>query len=431
MIHKRRLAAGAAALLLLTGCYADFKMKSDDLTLGYAPAYADPVSAEPDFRAAQTDFAVGLLREVVRSSPYTSAVVASYPVAQALGVLANGAQGQNRSEFEKVLGGIPLESQNACFAGLRFTDLWWPKTKFNSNSAVWFRGDRNLPVQKNFVQTAVDCYGTKLYAGAFDAETVEDMNHWISSRSSAEENLVTELPPEAGIAVLCEMVYQGKWLLGYTDDRTEPGKFVQADGSVRETTHFRSDESVFLQSGYATGFTKPYRSTGGRNLEFCALLPNPGVGLWEYLSSLCASNFPQPVENAVAHTVMPEFEVTNSGKLNGALRAMGLYSAFEPGADFSGAVTGEGMYIGEFWQYASMKVTRDGAKDSIFNGEPQEEYAPAVTEPIQTDENGLPVLTPQAAIEEHDVMLNRPFLFFLRDAETGVPLLAGVVQSVS
>ena len=69
------------------------------------PSYMKPESA------SQTDFAVSFLKSVNSVSPKNENVVVSpYSAALVLSMLAEGAQGQTRVEFDNALGGINLYS---------------------------------------------------------------------------------------------------------------------------------------------------------------------------------------------------------------------------------------------------------------------------------------------------------------------------------
>lgn len=106
---------------------------------------------------------------------------------------------------------------------------------------------------------------------------------------------------------------------------------------------------------------------------------------------------------------MPKFEFRTQTGLNVPLLTLGMTTPFDPSAaDFSGMTTQESLFISEVIHEAFIKVDEEGTE------------AAAATAVVME-------LTAAPAIEPVELTLDRPFLFAIRDRDTGTILFLGRV----
>jgi serpin B len=111
---------------------------------------------------------------------------------------------------------------------------------------------------------------------------------------------------------------------------------------------------------------------------------------------------------------MPRFSTETRAKLNEVLKALGMPLAFEPGsADFSGINPRDPIYISFVIHQANIDVDEKGTE------------AAAATA-VGGDVGGGP-----SPAKEITLRLDRPFLFFVRDVETGAVLFMGRIVDPS
>jgi serpin B len=116
-----------------------------------------------------------------------------------------------------------------------------------------------------------------------------------------------------------------------------------------------------------------------------------------------------PVE---VELTMPKFEFRTQTGLNAALRELGMTSAFEmDAADFSGMTTAERLFISDVIHEAYIAVDEEGTE------------AAAATAVVMR--------ATAAPLETVQLTIDRPFLFALRDLETGALLFLGRVMDPS
>ena len=108
---------------------------------------------------------------------------------------------------------------------------------------------------------------------------------------------------------------------------------------------------------------------------------------------------------------MPKFEIESNFSLVEALAEMGMPLAFSMDADFSGMDGTRELYIGEVLHKAFVSVDEAGTE------------AAAATA-VEMQLKGAPM-------DPVTVTANRPFIFFIRDIETGAILFVGRVVNPS
>jgi len=111
---------------------------------------------------------------------------------------------------------------------------------------------------------------------------------------------------------------------------------------------------------------------------------------------------------------MPRFEMTSDFSLAQVLTAMGMPAAFSDSADFSGMTGGRDLFIGDVIHKAFVSVDEEGTE------------AAAATAVIMEAMAAMP--EPERPIE---VTVDHPFIFLIRDIQTGTILFLGRVVDPS
>jgi serpin B len=106
---------------------------------------------------------------------------------------------------------------------------------------------------------------------------------------------------------------------------------------------------------------------------------------------------------------MPQFEFDSEFSLKDTLAEMGMPVAFSTGADFSGMTGGRDLYISEVLHKAFVSVDEAGTEAAAATAVPMELTA-----------------VPDTPVE---VTIDRPFIFLIRDIETGAILFVGRVMN--
>jgi serpin B len=287
--------------------------------------------------------------------------------------------------------------------------------RLNIVNAIWGQdGYKFLP---EFLNVMAENYGAGLRLMDF-REAPEGariaINNWVSDQT---EKRIKDLIPQGEIDALTRLVltnaiyFNAAWETQFQKRLTADGTFNLLDGSKVTVPMMKQTESL----GYAEG--KGYQAVelpyDGHQLSMVILLP--AAGQFEaFDASLSGEQVASIIKTLAPKQValtMPRFKVEASFKLKEVLRGLGMRDAFSPGdADFSGMDGSRQLYIGAVIHKAFVAVDETGTE------------AAAATGVIM----GLTALRIAA-----EVTVDRPFVFLIRDIETGTILFVGRVLNPS
>lgn len=156
------------------------------------------------------------------------------------------------------------------------------------------------------------------------------------------------------------------------------------------------------------GFVKSYKDAG---YSYVALLPKQegSEQMLRFLSDLDFSEIYQNRKNTKVLVYMPEFRHDFSEDLTGYLEGLGMEKIFTPGADFS-PMTDEWIQANGIIHKAHIEVDRKGTRAYV---------ASAVGQYPGFFNINIPV-----------VKLNRPFIYAIMHNESGLPVFAGITNSI-
>ncbi len=378
--------------------------------------------SDKDFVDSQTAFALDLFKATYSENKGKNDLVSPYSVSQALGMTANGAEGQTLEEMEKVLGsGMPIETLNRYFRGQRERTINtsdWAKWSFSTANSIWARDDRNrIQVLPTFIQNCVDYYDSEFYIAPFDDTTIEDVNNWVNSKTNGMiPEILKRIDPNDDMYLVNAVAFEAQWSESYEKNMISNGRFTAADGTIQEAEMLSSSE-IYISDENTVGFAKDYI---GRKYSFAALLPDEDTPIDKYIEELTPVKLNALLKSygssfEMASVKLPKFSYEYSNKLNNELSAMGMPTAFSDYADFSGmsAIAYKNpLKIGYVIHKTFIDLDENGTK------------AAAATL-VAMQEKSMPVKP------EKEIVLDRPFVYCIFDTETDIPLFMGVLNSLS
>ena len=402
----RKFFALAVAAALLAGCAA-----TDESVLQAMPlSNVKTVAPTPDQAKAVAGFGERLFTEVRKGE--TNPVISPLSVFYALGMADDGASGSTAAAFEKTLG-LTAEQARAV-AGYLLADLAQPGkgTTLNAANSAWL--DDQLSVKQDWVDRLkayyqADAVRTDLQAGS----AKDQVNQWISKKTNGliPQMLAEPLDP-ASVALLINALYlKADWADQFSTDDTSERVFQPASGGDVRVPFVENEyaQASLIDTDSAKGVVLPYAD--GR-LAFVAAMPTEGQQLalnGDTIASLLAAV--RDCDNLVLS--MPKFDTQYGANLVPALTAIGLGTAFDPGAaDFSG-ISDVSLYITQVLHKVSMSV-----------GEKGTEAAAATVVVMAPTSAQIPQSTTYLTFD-------RPYVYAVVDLTTGVPLFLGAMDDPS
>ncbi len=294
--------------------------------------------------------------------------------------------------------------------------------KLNLVNAVW--GQHGCTFDEEFLEVLAESYGAGVRPLDFiqaPEESRTTINDWVSDQT---EGKIKDLIPENAIDNLTRMVltnaiyFNARWSFVFFPGDTRNLPFHLIDGSTVDVPmmsqtesfgYFQGDEYQAVELGYGRG-----------EMSMVILLPDQGRfnDFEDALDADLVSQTTQNLEQTEITLTMPRFEFESSFRLVNDLETMGMVDAFDPGkADFSG----QGMrgcpgsdlrlYISGVFHKSFVLVDEEGTEAAA---------ATAVVERIVSER-----------VPQYEVSVDRPFIFLIRDVETGAILFVGRVLDPS
>lgn len=418
-IKQKRSAALLMSFLLLmtftlgtTACsLRSSRVQAADLMKGVTSRNVSGKDTDNTFVAAMSEFYLDLFQKSMDDNK--NSLVSPLSVMLALTMTANGAARETLTQMEAVLGrGISLDELNRYLLTYANNLPADQKYRINIANSIWFRDDENrLHVEEEFLQQNADYFKAQAYKSPFDDQTLKDINNWVDEKTEGMiDKILDEIREDAVMYLINAIVFEAEWENIYRTHQIEPGQFRGEDGKTYDVEFMNSEESIYLESEFATGFIKPY---AGNQYSFVALLPHQGMSVRDLVTSLSGERFLHLLQSASLEDVqatLPKFTYEYEVVMNDALKAMGLPDAFSPlAADFSklGQSSRGNIFIGEVLHKTFIVVDEKGTK------------AGAVTKVEMRDESYR---------ETKIVRLDRPFVYAIMDNATNLPIFIGTVM---
>ncbi|MDY0236554.1 MAG: serpin family protein [Gudongella sp.] len=360
-----------------------------------------------------TDFSLKLFKENFEDK---NILISPISIVSALGMVANGANDNTFSEMEEVLNS-DIQGLNDY---LKAYTTYLPsseKYKVSLANSIWFKDDKGLNVNRDFLQINKDYYDASVYKAAFDKSTKDDINAWVKDKTNGMiETLLEEAPPKDAVMYLINALsFDAEWENIYENIQINDGEFTLENGEKQAVEFMSSSEFSYLENETVTGFMKPYKDN---KYAFVALLPKGNILMVDLLKSIEAKDLISLVENKKdeeVHAKIPKFSMEFDTLLNDTLQSLGILDAFdEENADFTslGKSVDGNIYISRVIHKTKIDLDERGTK------------AGAVT--------AVEMVTESAIMEESKkVILDRPFFFMIVDTEQNLPLFMGSLMSVN
>ncbi len=420
----RCLLLGIAFLGVVAGCMpSPVKVAEAQLLKSDKPRVTSPDVTPEELQElvnGNTAFAFDLY-QALRERSDGNLFFSPYSISVALAMTYAGARGETEQEMARVLHfTLPQRRLHPAFNSLDLALTGQAQAKQEEGkgfrlhiaNALW--GQRGYKFLREFLDTLAQNYGAGLMLLDFsqDPETARKIiNEWVSDRT---EGRIQELLPPGAIDTLTRLVltnaiyFKAAWAEPFDKDLTADGTFYLLDG--REVTVPMMRQTAKL--GYAEGegyqaVEIPYE---GGKMAMVILLPAEGQfeAFEKTLNAERVQDILQKIEYSQVALTLPRFRVEYNFQLAGILKALGVRTAFTPNeADFSGIDGTRYLYIDDIFHKTFVSVNEEGTEAAAATG-----VVIRVTA----------VLQPRV-----QVTVDRPFIFFIRDLQTGTVLFVGRV----
>ncbi len=403
-----------AACLLLQS-FSSCNKSRDDKPLG--PAKDLILTATEKQKATRDNlFTFSLLQRATRTMPDgQNTLISPLSVSIALGMTANGANGETQAAFKQVLGfgNLNYEEVNSYYKKLlEELPALDPKTTLDIANSIWYR--QGFSVLPGFLNVNRDYFSATVEELDFSSpDATERINGWVDQKTHGKiDKIIEEIPGDMVMYLINAIYFKGDWEQKFDKSKTRKVAFHRPSGTPLQTD-FMNVEHRFrvLRNNEVSGVELPY---GNDKYSMVMLLPAAGATVADLIELLNQDGVWNTWESQFSPVLtnlwVPKFKFSYENKLNDELIDLGLGIAFSGTADFTGINPDGRLQISEVKHKSFIEVHEEGTE------------AAAVTS-VGIELTSMPQI--------HQLTLDRPFLFLIREKGNGLILFAGQLNDPS
>ncbi len=367
---------------------------------------------------ANNAFAFNVFKSMYNAESGKNLFISPLSISIALGMTLNGARGETYNEMQTTLAlqGLTNEEINTNYR--RLLDLLPaldPAVDIGVANSIWTR--LGYPVMPAFLEINKTSFDAVVREIDFDDEGAADIiNAWVNEKTRGRIDAIVDKPiPAYVVMYLINAVYfKAAWQITFDKELTKPAMFNTFGGPQRSIDMMsRSDSMLYFESSTYQAVDLPY---GNGAYTMTILLPKEyGQAAFDsMIDGLTQESWTAITSSFTDQKVvlsMPKFTLRYEKDLNDILKAMGMPTAFTAAADFSGINPDDQLFISKVRHKSFVEVNEQGTE------------AAAVT----SVEIGRTSVDPDI----YFVTLNRPFLYSIRERETGTIIFTGALMNPS
>lgn len=400
----------ACALMLSASCSSD----NDDPTPEPLP---DPIkidlnAGESRAMTASNEFGIDLFKSLSASAAGENVVMSPLSASMCLSLAANGASDQTMAE---ILTAMHYEGNNAdALANLNSVNsmlmdvlpMTDPTSTVKLANSVWLADSYPvLPAYAEAVGSSYQATAQNIDFGTMAG--IEKINEWVNrSTDGVIKQIFTSPQPLVDMTLLNATYFKGTWEEPFKKHKTSKQTFTSIDGTTAQVDMMTQGGQYAVS--LASDFTMLRKAFGNNAYSMYFILPKEGKTADEVAASLSGASIQAAIDNMKllkADIYVPRTEVRNNFDLMESMKSLGINNLFK--ANSLPLISTQPFQAIGISQMTYFSMDEDGAT------------AAAVTL-IPTD--GSPLL------DYIEFRLDRPFLFFIREASTGAILFLGKIN---
>ncbi len=341
-----------------------------------------------------------------------------YSISTALSMTYEGARGETADEMETVFGFLEDSSDRLPSVARIYNTLNDADRDYalHTVNALWVQ--QGYPVVEDYIDAIEGYYGGDVNALDFVAEPEESrvtINHWVEERTN---DRIKDLFPSGSIdadvrLVLTNAIYfKGDWLIEFDEEATGEEEFhVSPTETVTlDMMRLRGEAFNYAETGELQLLELPYT---GEDVSMLILLPTEGsmAEVEAQLSPESLGEWIDSMEATAVNVQLPRFAFETKYFMKEDLAEMGMPTAFTGAADFSGMNAEDQLFIDKVIHQAFIEVNEKGTEAAAATG----------------------VSVKLTAAVEPQITFNadHPFVFLIRDVDTGLIMFMGRVTDPS
>ncbi|XP_007485818.3 pigment epithelium-derived factor [Monodelphis domestica] len=380
-----------------------------DTTGATAVEEEDPFFKVPvnKLAAAVSNFGYDLYRQKSSESPTTNVLLSPLSVATALSALSLGADPKTQSTIHRALYYDLITNQDihSTYKELLATVTAAQK---NLKSASRIVLEKKLRIKAAFITPLDKSYGMRPRILTGNSRTdLQEMNNWIQGQMKGKILQSSRaLPSDVSILLFSVAHFKGQWLTKFDSKKTSLQDFhLDEDRTIR--VPMMSDPRAILRYGLDSDLNcKIAQLPLSGSMSIIFFLPMKVTQNLTQIEESLTSEFVHDIDRELktiqAVLAVPKIQLSFDGEVTEMVKQLKLQSLFDS-PDFS-KITGKAIKITQVEHRAAFEWNEDGAGTTPG-----------------------PSVQPSRLAFLLDYHLDKPFIFVLRDTDTGALLFVGKV----
>jgi serine protease inhibitor len=333
-------------------------------------------------------------------------------VSMAVGMASNGSAGQTLEgirtamEFKNF-----TEAQVNSYYQKLSTELpeLDPKATLKIANSIWY--DKDFTALPAFLKVNKDYYNATAEGLDFNSAGAKArINGWVNEKTNGKiPTIVDQIPQDMVMYLINAVYFKSNWTYKFDKNNTAKGDFYLGNDQKVQADFMTTKATLNMATAQdASIYELPY---GNKKYSMVIAIPAGNKPVAEFAADIDQAKWKGWMNGMTESTQdirMPKFKFSYDITLNNALIGLGMGLAFGEGgnADFTRINAAGNLQIDEVKHKTFIEVNEEGTE------------AAAVTSV------GI-VLTSLGP----SVVINRPFLFAIREMKTGLILFAGIVNN--
>ncbi|NXJ18111.1 SERP3 protein, partial [Dicrurus megarhynchus] len=384
-------------IFMLPVLFSAFILSACCLTKGNCISY-------DELRELKTEFAISLYRHVSEAENRTNLVVSPASVAVSLELLQFGAQGNTFTELQDALGYSIHGNVLKKILTVLTDSIQGTVVQLGCSLFV----DAGVQLLPDFAERAARWANSSLLQTNLTDPNTTHTQEWITT-DPADGNVRGMTSESTGsslsqVTLVSTLYFRSMWQKKFSFMDTQMLPFTTPEGSTLKvpTMHHTAEVNYGqFQTAALEAFSVVELPYLGEKLSMFLVLPShkrtPLSQIESHLSAKTITLWANSLKRTKMDIFLPRFSIQSLFDLKTVFSALGIRDAFDPiTANFKGISEQDSLYISEAIHKAEIEVTEDGTK------------AAGATAMVLLKRSRTPIFK-----------ADRPFTFFLRQANTG------------
>jgi serpin B len=400
-------------LILVMSLFSACKKVEDSKSVAEEPVKINLTAKSSEVIEASNQFGLKLYRDIAMDEP-GNMMISPLSAGAALTMLMNGTKNDTYSQIREMLGydaDLSTEEINEAYQKL-VEQLLAADDRVNLSlaNAVFYR--EGFQVKAPFISGMQNAFDAEVQELDFSqTAAVDAINQWASDNTNEKiPKVIGNINPYLVMFLMNALYFKGDWTTQFSKDATEKRPFILHDGEVIMVDAMYREEVVSMVL-YEEEYKVIELPFGRKNFSMVIVVP------WDSFDTFLDDLTPEVWKGITDHfdgTVawgatplsLPAFSFEFDTELNDYLKALGMSDAFDADlADLSG-ISDAQLYVDFVKQNTFVEVNEQGAE------------AAAVTT------IGIGIIS-----VPEDFMVDRPFVFAIRERTTNTLLFIGKVMN--